>query len=106
MSLLLLSLAAASVPQALLDRADSANQAFVECLFAVSRTASAQQLSAQGFDARIEGACQAEERALVEAGAKVLTARGEQSTQAKAARAASDARQMVRQQYHRFGSKP
>ena len=89
------------VPQSMLATADDANEAYVKCLFATSRAASASHLSVEAFEARLGSACTDEEAALVRAMANVLQRRGESNATAQAERAAKDARRSVVETYRR-----
>ena len=46
------------------DEADAANLAYVQCLFATSRAASAARLSVDAFEQKLAGSCRSEQRAL------------------------------------------
>lgn len=94
-----LLLSAQSVPHAVLDAADQANGAYVQCLFATSRAASASRMSADVFEARLAAACTAEQQAVVQAMTAVLQGRGERNAAAVARRAAEDARRSVLDTY-------
>src|SRR3954463_9034799 len=51
------------VPVTLLDKADAASAAYVQCLYAVSRNANAARLSDGEFERKLADSCLAEERA-------------------------------------------
>jgi len=68
--------------------ADAANLAFVQCLFAQSRSAHTARLSPEQFEAALAGRCQAEERVLAGAAPNVGAT-------------AQEARQMVVEDYRR-----
>jgi hypothetical protein len=95
MNAIALLLAAQAVPPAMLEAADRANQAYVQCLFAVSRSASAVHVDVEAFRGRLASACTSEEAALVRAGAAVLARRGEPNAASKMRQVTQDARRSV-----------
>lgn len=80
--LLALLLALQTVPQSLLDQGDARNEAFVACLFSVSRDAHARGLSADQFDGELSSACRSEESALRAVSVKILQQRGNSAAEA------------------------
>ncbi|MEO6359258.1 MAG: hypothetical protein ABIO43_01615 [Sphingomicrobium sp.] len=66
----------AAVPSDLMAKADRANEAYVQCMFAVSRNASQARLSAAEFEARLTRSCLAEQRVTREIGIRIFTLRG------------------------------
>lgn len=85
-----LLLAAQGVPQSLLDEADAASLAHVECLFAMSRQAHAAGLSATQFESNLATACLREGRALQRVSTKIFALRGRRDP-------AAEAEQMLRE---------
>ena len=89
--IIVLFLAAAAVPPAMLAEGDARNQAFVTCLFAASREASAGGLSTAEFELMLAPRCQAEGDRLAALMAEVLVLRGmSQATARREARQAVD----------------
>ena len=95
--LLELILAAQSVSPALLAQADSRNEAFVACLFSVSREARAGGLSADQFESKLSDACQTEQEELRTVSVRILQLRGHSAAEAadRTARLMRDARRSV-----------
>jgi hypothetical protein len=92
-------LLATAVPAAVTDAADDANLAYVQCLFATSRTASGDRLSIGAFEQRLANACLAQQSALERALAKSLARRGERNSAARAHGLADAARRTVVEDY-------
>lgn len=80
-----------------LAHADRANSAFVQCLFATSRTARAQALTPEQFTATLSRSCLSEQSAARAAAVSILIARGQPQDQAESSmeKASSGARQAV-----------
>jgi glycine/D-amino acid oxidase-like deaminating enzyme len=97
-----LLIAAGAVPQTPLDAADQTDEAYVRCLFAASRAASAAHLSPDEFARKLSSACRNEEDAVVRTGTAVLARRGDPNAAAKARQSAQEARQSVLDTYRRF----
>jgi hypothetical protein len=79
-----LALAAADVPQSLLDEGDAASLALAQCGFAAERSAHAAGLSVSAFEQKLAGDCAAEERRLRAASARIFRARGNSDPEADA----------------------
>jgi hypothetical protein len=94
-----LLLAAQAVPQSLLAAADEANGAYVQCLFATSRTANGAHLALEQFERKLAASCLREEDDLVRTGTAVLTRRGERNAASRARQEAKDARRSVLDTY-------
>ena len=92
---LALLIAAQGAPQSLLNAADEANGAFVQCLFATSRAANSARLTVEEFERKLAGSCLAQERELVRTGAAVMRARGQPDAEATVRQEAADARRSV-----------
>ena len=60
------------------DEADSANLAYTQCLFAISRAAHEARLSLPAFEQKLAAACLPEQRSLERASARIFTRRGDQ----------------------------
>ena len=90
-----------AVSQALLDQADARNQAFVTCLFSVSREADSGGVSEEQFERKLGAACRSEEEYLRDVSIKILRLRGHSATEAaeRTARLLSEARQSVAAAY-------
>ena len=97
-----LLLMAADVPQALLDRADAASQAYVGCLFAVTREANAAGLPVEQFERRLAGSCLAEEQAARRVDSRIFALRGDPNPAAKAAALAEETRKGMIANYRRL----
>jgi hypothetical protein len=102
MFILSLFLTAQLVPQSLLDRADAANLAYTQCLFAVSRESSEAGFSTNQFGRKLEGACLAEGRSLIQVSTKIFTLRGEPNAAVQAERLDRDARRGMIEDYTRM----
>ena len=96
---ILLSAAAALAPN---SDVDAASLAYTQCLFATSRAASGERLSASAFEQRLAGACHDEQRSLERRLAKALASQGHCNTTAEAKGLAEDARQTVIDNYRRM----
>ena len=81
---LALILAAAAVPQSLLDDGDAANLALTQCGFAAGRSAHAAGLSVPAFQQKLASDCAAEERRLRATSVRIFRARGSRSPDAEA----------------------
>ena len=81
---LALILAAAAVPQSLLDDGDAANLALTQCGFAAERSAHAAGLSASAFEQKLASDCAAEERRLRATSVRIFRARGSANPNADA----------------------
>ena len=81
---LALILAAAAVPQSLLDDGDAANLALTQCGFAAERAAHAAGLSVSAFERKLAGDCSAEERRLRATSVRIFRARGSSNPAAEA----------------------
>jgi hypothetical protein len=101
MNAITLLLMAQSISQGTADAADSANQAYVQCLFATSRAASAARLSVDVFENKLASSCAAEENDAVRALTAALRQRGESNAASTARQAVSDARRSVVETYRR-----
>jgi hypothetical protein len=77
MILVALALAAAAVPQSLLDEADAANLAHTQCLFRTMRAAKEADLSPEQFERRLQSNCSAQAQRLRSVSARISEARGE-----------------------------
>jgi len=84
MIVLALALAAADVPQSLLDDGDAAGLALTQCGFAAERSAHSAGLSVTAFEQKLAGDCAAEERRLRSASARIFRARGSSDPDADA----------------------
>jgi hypothetical protein len=92
-------LAVQAIPQELLARADEANGAYVQCLFAESRAANAARLGVVEFERKLAGSCTAEEEAVVRTGIAILRLKGVANPAASARQQARDARRSVVETY-------
>ena len=92
---LALLLAAQGVPQSLLDAADEANGAYVQCLFATSRAANTARLTVDEFERKLASSCTAEEAAAVRTGTAVLRHRGEPNAASSTRQLTQEARRSV-----------
>jgi hypothetical protein len=81
--------------------ADAANAAYTQCLFAVSRDASAVHLSTGAFEEMLEHSCASEQAALQRATARIFRSRGEADASSRAKRLADDGRKMVVNSYRK-----
>lgn len=91
----------AAVPAELMARADDANSAFVGCLFAYSREASAAGVSASGFEDRLAQHCASEQRELQDISVRIFRLRGDSDALGRAQRLARAARSGVAEQYRK-----
>lgn len=80
--LLALILASQSISPTLLAQADARNEAFVSCLFSVSREARAGGLNADQFEQKLGDACRAEEGELRAISVRILRLRGHSAADA------------------------
>jgi hypothetical protein len=96
-----LILSAQPVPQSMLATADSANGAYVQCLFATARAANGAHLSVDAFEGELASACRSEEQAIVRATTAVLDRRGERNAEATARQLAQDSRRSVLETYRK-----
>jgi hypothetical protein len=94
---LMISFASASAAMADADAA-----AYTACLFATSRSASVERLSASAFEQRLAGACRTEQRTLERALAGVLALQGQGHPVAQAKELTEDARRMIIDDYRRM----
>lgn len=76
--------AAQIVPAGISDAADAANEAYVGCLFAVSRSADGAGLTVTDFERKLAVSCLAEGRASIRIDAKIRALRGEREPARKA----------------------
>jgi hypothetical protein len=94
-------IAVQAAPSALSSAADDASGAYIQCLFAASRAASADRLSVGQFQSRLGSSCIAEEQTVVRTTAAVLAQRGEPNAAGNARQLAHSARQQVIDDYRR-----
>jgi hypothetical protein len=94
-------MAAQAGSSALSSAADDASGAYIQCLFAASRTANNDRLSVAEFQSRLASSCIAEEQTVVRTTAAVLARRGERNAAGNARQLAHSARQQVIDDYRR-----
>jgi hypothetical protein len=102
MILIALILAAADVPQSLLDDGDAANLALTRCSFAAERSAHAAGLSVSAFEQKLGRDCAAEERRLRATSVRIFRARGSANPDAEAEDMIRAARQAMVDAYRRL----
>ena len=102
MILIALTLAAAAVPQSLLDAADAAGLAHTQCLFATMRSANRTHLSVDTFELRLRSSCSAEAERLRTASARIFSARGDSEPIAKAAALIEESYRSAVEEYRRL----
>jgi hypothetical protein len=100
-----IALAAAPVPQRLLDAGDAANLAHTQCLFAALRGANQAHLSAGAFETRLRSACAAEAQRVRTTSAKIFAARGDSNPQAKADRLIEESYEFAVKEYRSMPEK-
>jgi hypothetical protein len=98
----LLFIAAADVPQALLDRSDEASGAYISCLFGVMREANAAHASTDEFERRLAGSCTAEENLVRQLDTRIFTLRGNRNPAAKSEALIRQTRQGMVAQYRQL----
>jgi len=79
-----LALAAADVPQSLLDEGDAASLALTQCGFAAERSAHAAGLSVSAFEQKLASDCTAEEHRLRSTSVRIFRTRGSSNPDAEA----------------------
>lgn len=99
---LALAIAAADVPQSLLDEADATNLAYTQCAFAAERSAHEAGLSISAFEQKLASSCVAEERGLRAASARIFRARGNRDADAQAERLIRSSRQTMVDSFRRL----
>jgi len=99
---LALILAAAAVPQSLLDDGDTANLALTQCGFAAERSAHAAGLSVSAFEQKLASDCAAEEHRLRTASVRIFRARGSSNPDAEAESMIRAGRQAMVEAYRRL----
>ena len=97
-----LLLAAQAIPQSLLDAADAANGAYVQCLFAQSRAANRARLGAEEFERKLALSCTAEEEAVVRTAIPIFRLKGMADPVSSARQDAQDARRSVVETYRKI----
>ena len=75
---------ALAIGQADLDRGDELNRAYVECMFATSRSAHERQLSSEEFSRLLASACKAERESFHSFIVDILQRRGKSAFEAEA----------------------
>jgi hypothetical protein len=95
-------LAAAGVPQQLLDEGDAANLAHTQCAFAVIRAADAAGLSVAGFKSKLDASCGDEERRLRNASIRIFRARGDPDPEGEARDAVNESKAIVIEDYRKL----
>jgi hypothetical protein len=97
-----LLIAAADVPQSLLDQADAANLAHTQCMFQTMRQAGQAHVPPEDLERRMKSACAAQERALRVTGARIYAMRGHSNPQAEADAEIEDGYRSAVEEYRQF----
>lgn len=95
-------LAAAVVPQSLLDDGDAANLALTQCGFAAEKSARAAGLSVSAFEQKLASDCAAEERTLRATSVRIFRARGSSNPEAEAENMVRAGRQAMVDAYRKL----
>ena len=95
-------MAAQAVPASVLDEADAANDAYVGCLLAISRSADGAGLSVTEYERKLAVSCWAEERVINRIDTKLFTLRGHRGPAREADALNSETRQSMVDTYRRL----